>query len=243
MMNLRVALEREYPDSPGTRNNYLVSLRAVLRECWAAGTVEEREYRRLLSVPLFSVPKHGPRPGRHVELDEVRRLVESIRQDTRPVGRRDEAIVAALFGAGLRRSEVVALRVADWTGRAFEVRNGKGGKSRTVPVPGWAARAVEAWLAVRGREDGVLFVSFRGCTWNHGGQHMRPTSIRDIIDHRLLEVGHREGARPGGCGTVTGSRSASSAPGSSGSGRTMPGGPTSARTLTRGRILRWWPTL
>jgi hypothetical protein len=31
--NLRVALEREYPDSPGTRNNYLISLRAVLREC------------------------------------------------------------------------------------------------------------------------------------------------------------------------------------------------------------------
>lgn len=92
----------------------------------------------------------------------------------------------------MRRSEVVALMVADWTGRAFTVRNGKGGKSRTVPVPGWAARAVEAWLDLRGREDGALFVSFRGCTWNHGGQHMRPTSIRDIIDHRLLEVGHRE---------------------------------------------------
>jgi integrase/recombinase XerD len=129
---------------------------------------------------------------RNVALDEVRRLVESIRQDSRPVGRRDEAIVAALFGAGLRRSEVIGLRVADWTGRAFEVRNGKGGKSRTVPVPGWAARAVAGWLDLRGREDGALFVSFRGRTWNHGGQRMRPTSIRDIIDHRLLEVGHRE---------------------------------------------------
>jgi hypothetical protein len=109
MMNLRVALEREYPDSPGTRNNYLISLRAVLRECWAAGTIEEREYRRLMSVPLFSVPKHGPRPGRHVELDEVRRLVESIRADERPVGRRDEAIVAALV-CGLKSTARTATR-------------------------------------------------------------------------------------------------------------------------------------
>lgn len=189
MMNLRVALERQYPDSPGTRNNYLISLRAVLRECWAAGWIEERTYRRLLSVPLFSVPKHGPRPGRHVELDEVRQLIDSIRRDTRPVAVRDLAIVAALFGGGLRRSEVVALTVADWTGTAFEVRRGKGDKSRTVPVPAWAGRAVEAWLDLRGRSDGALFTSYRGCTWNHGAQHMRATSVRDILDARIRAAG------------------------------------------------------
>jgi integrase len=191
MMNLRVALEREYPDSPGTRNNYLISLRGVLKECWDAAYIEDRAYRRLLSIPLFSVPKHGPRPGRHVDLEEVRRLVDSIREDERPVAVRDLAIVAALFGGGLRRSEVVALTVKDWTGTTFEVRNGKGGKSRTVPVPAWAARAVEAWLDLRGREpaDTALFTSYRGCTWKHGAQHMRPTSIRDILDARIAAAG------------------------------------------------------
>jgi integrase/recombinase XerD len=188
-MNLRVSLEREYPESPGTRNNYLISLRGVLKECWDAGYIEDRAYRRLLSVPLFPVPKHGPRPGRHVELAEVRALVESIRHNPRPVAVRDLAIVATLFGAGLRRSEVAALTVADWTGSAFEVRHGKGDKSRTVPVPGWAARAVEEWLELRGPQDGALFVSFRGCSWNHGGQHMRPTSFRDILDTRIEEAG------------------------------------------------------
>jgi integrase/recombinase XerD len=191
VMNLRVALEREYPDSPGTRNNYLISLRGVLKECWDAGYIEDRAYRRLIGVPMFSVPKHGPRPGRHVELAEVRALVESIRQDERPVAIRDLAIVAALFGGGLRRSEVVALTVKDWTGSTFEVRNGKGGKSRTVPVPAWAARAIESWLDLRGREPAhaALFVSYRGCTWNHGGQHMRATSVRDILDARIKVAG------------------------------------------------------
>ena len=190
-MNLRVVLERQYPDSPGTRNNYLIGLRGVLKECWDAGYIEDRAYRRLLGIPLFPVPKHGPRPGRHVELDEVRRLVASIAQDERPVGRRDAAIVATLFGAGLRRSEVAGLAVKDFTGTAFDVRNGKGGKSRHVPVPGWAARAIEVWLDLRGREpaDGALFTSYRGCTWNHGAQHMRPTSIRDILDARIRAAG------------------------------------------------------
>jgi integrase len=191
VMNLRVALEREYPDSPGTRNNYLISLRGVLKECWDAGYIEDRAYRRLIGVPLFSVPKHGPRPGRHVELAEVRALVESIRKDERPVAIRDLAIVAALFGGGLRRSEVVALTVKDWTGTTFEVRNGKGGKSRTVPVPAWAVRAIEAWLDMRGREPAhsALFVSYRGCTWNHGGQHMRATAVANILDTRIKAAG------------------------------------------------------
>ena len=34
-----------------------------------------------------------------------------------------------------------------------------------------------------------MFTSYRGCSWNHGGQHMRPTSIRDILDARIKAAG------------------------------------------------------
>jgi integrase len=188
VMNLRVALERQYPDSPGTRNNFLKNLRGVLRECWDAGYIEDRTYRRIMNIPLFPVPRTGKRPGRHVELGEVRRLLDSIAQDERPVGRRDAAIVGALF-SGLRRSKVAALTVADWTGKAFEVRVGKGGKSRTVAAHPDNARAVEAWLELRGREAGALFLSFKGCNWSHGYQHMAPCSIRNILDARIRAAG------------------------------------------------------
>jgi integrase len=188
VMNLRVALERQYPDSPGTRNNFLKNLRGVLRECWDAGYIEDRTYRRIINIPLFSVPRNGKRPGRHVEMAEVRKLLDSIGEDTRPVGRRDAAIVGALF-SGLRRSEVAALTVADWTGQGFQVKNGKGGKSRTVPAHPDVARAVDAWLELRGHEDGALFLSFRGCNWSHGYQHMAPCSIRNILDTRIQAAG------------------------------------------------------
>jgi integrase len=177
--------------SPGARNNYLVNIRAVCQECVDAGLMDPRVLEAIKRVPLFPVPKHGARPGRHVELDEVKRLLASIEADPQPVGRRDAAIVAVLFGAGLRRAEVAALSVGDFDGKAIMVKNGKGGKSRVVPLPPWAVAALQRWLAAYQPADPslALFVSYRGCTWNHGGQHMRSTSYRDILDKRLREAG------------------------------------------------------
>jgi integrase len=177
--------------SPGARNNYLVNLRGVLAECVDMGLMDGKVLDAIKRVPMFTVPKHGARPGRHVELDEVRRLVASIAKDERPVGRRDAAIVAVLFGSGLRRAEVAALTVDDLGEGKLTVRCGKGGKSRVVPLPEWVSAAVARWLDVYRPSEGSLplFISYRGCTWAHGGQHMRPTSLRDILDARLEAAG------------------------------------------------------
>jgi hypothetical protein len=64
VMNLRVALEKQYPDSPGTRNNFLKNLRGVLRECWDAGYIEDKTFRRIMGILLFPVP--GTASGRAV---------------------------------------------------------------------------------------------------------------------------------------------------------------------------------
>lgn len=66
------------------------------------------------------------------------------------IGLRDRAILAVLLGCGLRRSELVALRVED-----IQPRNdrtvlvdlvGKGGRLRTVPVPSFVETALRNWL-------------------------------------------------------------------------------------------------
>lgn len=199
VVGLRVALERMPQGgrgndgkllSPGARNNYLVNVRGVCRECVDAGLMDSNTLEAIERVPLFPVPRHGARPGRHVGLDEVKRLLKSIEADPLPVGRRDAAIVAVLFGAGLRRAEVAALSVEDFNGEAIMVKNGRGGKSRVVPVPPWVAAALQRWLDVYQPADPTmaLFVSYRGCTWNHGGQHMRSTSFRDVLDKRLKRL-------------------------------------------------------
>ena len=75
---------------------------------------------------------------------------------------RDRALVELLYGGGLRVSEVCGLDVTDVTLRDQTVRvMGKGQKERIVPYGPPCAAAIAAYLALRGKEPGPLFVSYR----------------------------------------------------------------------------------
>jgi site-specific recombinase XerC len=74
---------------------------------------------------------------------------------------RNHAVLAMLLGSGLRRAELVAVRIED-----FELREehwvladliGKGRHMRTIPVPGWVKFAVDAWTDAAELQSGSLF--------------------------------------------------------------------------------------
>ncbi|HEY8564535.1 MAG TPA: tyrosine recombinase XerC [Beijerinckiaceae bacterium] len=80
---------------------------------------------------------------------------------------RDAAVLALLYGAGLRISEALGLRRRDAPVGAVDVVTvtGKGSKQRTVPVIAAARRAVELYLALCPYPlppGGPLFVGARG---------------------------------------------------------------------------------
>jgi integrase/recombinase XerC len=79
---------------------------------------------------------------------------------------RDAAVLALLYGAGLRISEALSIaRDAAPVGAADRVTIlGKGGKSRTVPVIAPVRAAIEAYLAICPYDlaGGPLFVGARG---------------------------------------------------------------------------------
>src|SRR5947207_4989087 len=64
--------------------------------------------------------------------------------------KRDHAMLAILFGCGLRRSELVGLKVDEIQKRqdhwAVVDLKGKGGHIRTIPIPQWVKAAIDAWL-------------------------------------------------------------------------------------------------
>jgi integrase/recombinase XerD len=74
-------------------------------------------------------------------------------------GTRDAALIATLYAAGLRRSEVVALDLEDYDApsSAVTVRRGKGAKDRMTYVSNGAADAVTDWIVARTTEAGPLF--------------------------------------------------------------------------------------
>jgi integrase/recombinase XerC len=84
---------------------------------------------------------------------------------SKPLGRRDRAILELFYASGLRLSELEALNLdsIDLRGRMVRVM-GKGRKERMVPFNQASERALRAWLKDRAAisRGEALFVNFRG---------------------------------------------------------------------------------
>jgi integrase/recombinase XerD len=71
-------------------------------------------------------------------------------------------LLSVMYGAGLRRSEAVALDTSDIDLKNSQllVKRSKGNKSRTVYLDLYMTSMVESWLALRGKGAGPLLA---GC--------------------------------------------------------------------------------
>ncbi len=98
---------------------------------------------------------------------------------------RDEAVLEILYGCGLRVGEVSGLDRSDvdTEQKLILVRNGKGGKSRLVPIGPPALRAIERLTASYADSEPHLFRNARG-------GRLSPRSIRRVV----REVGIRAGS-------------------------------------------------
>ena len=167
---VRAALAERY--APATVNKHLAALRGVLKEAWRLGLIDGESYQR--TVDLAGVRGTALPAGRGLTSAELRALFEACADGT-PGGARDAALLALLYGALLRRSEAVALDLADYDpdSGALKVR-GKGNKERVSYLPAGGRAAVDAWLRVRGDELGPLLVPVRGAWSCSGGCLRRP---------------------------------------------------------------------
>ncbi len=99
----------------------------------------------LVSTPRL--PKHLPRVP---SIEQMNRVVDSVRGDAASWPARDRAILEMLYGCGIRNAELVGLNLDDvhWANEAILVR-GKGQKQRYVPLGDAAAQALRAYLSER----------------------------------------------------------------------------------------------
>jgi len=115
-------------------------------------------YHGLTSNPAAEVdspklPDTLPRPLTHTE---VARLLDATAQNYFSLYRvRDRCILAVLACLGLRRQELMDLRLEDWDAeqRVVTVRSGKGSRDRALPLTDELVALGEAWLEVRPRSS------------------------------------------------------------------------------------------
>jgi integrase len=106
------------------------------------------------------VKQLGRKSGNWLTRNQAQELVNAA-SNTDLRGWRDGAILGLLLGCGLRRSEVVGLKLDQLQTRegrwVIVDLIGKGRRLRTVPVPLWSKQLLDAWLRHSGVSEGRVF--------------------------------------------------------------------------------------
>jgi len=134
-------------NGPGAVNRAVVILRRFYRAMVAMGHLDHR------ANPLRHFPSIKAAPRKlpvTISSEQVRRLLAEPGEDT-IIGLRDRAILALLYGTGIRASECASLR----NGRVDLVQltitvDGKGGHERTIPLSPQLADVLRLYVQARG---------------------------------------------------------------------------------------------
>jgi integrase len=181
---VRAQLVERY--APATVNRILSALRGVLKTCWRLGLMDAETHARaadVANVRATTLPS-----GRAVERDEVRALFAAC--DASRAGRRDAAMLAILYGGGLRWAELCGLDIDDFDAGEclITVRSGKGRRDRKVHLSPSVCGPVKRWISARGGDDGPLFVPISA-----GGTvrltRLRGEAVRYILQKRQQQAG------------------------------------------------------
>ncbi len=122
----------------------LAAIRSWFKWLAYAGYIQQNAA-SLVSTPRL--PRHLPRVP---SIEQMNRVVDSVRDDAASWPARDKAILEMLYGCGIRNAELTGLNLDDihWANEAVLVR-GKGQKQRYVPLGDAAAQALRAYLDER----------------------------------------------------------------------------------------------
>jgi|SRR5580692_585612 integrase/recombinase XerC len=152
--------------APRTINRRLAAIRSMLKVARRIGLIDwtvEVDSEQVESV------KDTRGPGKDAVTLMMGALVKQV-QDGDRHSRRDLAILRLLYDLGLRRGEVASLDLEHWESdrRRLMVWGKKSAERKPLDeIPVETARALNAWVEVRGEAPGALFVSFDRRTPGH----------------------------------------------------------------------------
>jgi len=176
LLRLYLAALAEDGLAASSRQRHLSSLRSFF------AFLEQRGLLCANPAQALRGPRKGKRLPRHLEEDEVERLLSAPTEDD-PSVYRDRALLEVLYSSGCRVSELVALDEADVDlRRGLVLLRGKGRKERMGMLGKPAKESLERYFTYKGNlglDRGPLFL-------NPKGARLSDRSVRRILD-RCLE--------------------------------------------------------
>ena len=188
VLRYRIHLEQKLY-APATFNLRLAAVRRLAYEAADSGLLSPELAAGIRRVK--GVRRLGVRIGNWLTVDQSRRLLAQPRIETLRT-KRNRAMLAMLLGCGLRRGELLALKIS-----SVQLREehwviadliGKGGHIRTVPIPNWVKVAVDSWTVIAGIDKGCVFRSINkaGRVWGEG---MTPKVIWEVVRDAAKRAG------------------------------------------------------
>lgn len=144
--------------APATVAQHVAAIRSFMRWLVKQGLVDQA------SVEDLQPPKVGRRLPRVLSEQQATAVLDGAAEGVTSHALRDRALLEVMYGAGLRVSEVAGLDVddVDLHRGMVQVRRGKGGKERRVPMGPVAVDAISLWLPHRTTANRALFQNQRG---------------------------------------------------------------------------------
>lgn len=167
--------------APSTINVRLAAVRRLAYEAADSGLLSPDLAAGIRRVK--GAKRLGVRVGSWLTAEQAQALMQ------RPVvetlrSKRDRAMLAVMLGCGLRRAELVGLKLED-----LQIREehwiiadliGKGKHVRTVPVPAWVKSTIDDWIAASGIDEGIIFrrVNRTDGVWGEG---ITPKAVWHVV--------------------------------------------------------------
>ncbi len=151
-------------DAPKTQNNHLIAIKTFFKflkeaDFTPSDPAKDLEYvKEPKKLPLVTMNNR-----------EVKKLLQQCNTNTL-LGYRDRALLELLYSTGVRRGELINLKVedVDYEEGFIRINKGKGDKDRVVPLGRIACKYVETYikgirpLIYKAKEIDYLFVSKKG---------------------------------------------------------------------------------
>jgi site-specific recombinase XerD len=173
--------------APATAHNRFRGCQAFFAWALEEGEVKTSPMERMRPPRLPEAPPPVLRDP------ELRKLLDACGRDKSAIGRRDEAIVRIFMDTGIRRGELLGLRVADVDlDLGLLTVTGKGSRTRHVPIGATTIRTIDRYIRLRGRRGDAdspwLWLGRKG--------QLRETGLAQLIRERGQQAGSKVRLHP-----------------------------------------------